>query len=121
ELPSERLPLSQCTGAVLREAVIADRDQPPFDRVTMDGVAIAYQDFLNGTRRFRIVGMQGAGAAPLKLEQPGQCVQIMTGAVLAQGSDTVVPVERVQIADGWCELRPDAAPAMRQFIHPRGS
>ncbi len=40
-LPIESLPVAQCAGAVLRENVYAERDQPPFDRVSMDGIAIA--------------------------------------------------------------------------------
>ena len=38
--PSERQPLAACVDRVLREDVFAERDQHPFDRVTMDGVAI---------------------------------------------------------------------------------
>ena len=40
-LPIESLPLAQCAGAVLRENIYAERDQPPFDRVAMDGIALA--------------------------------------------------------------------------------
>ena len=39
-LPIESLPLVQCVGAVLRENIYAERDHPPFDRVSMDGIAI---------------------------------------------------------------------------------
>jgi len=39
-LPIESLPLTQCVGGTLRENVYAERDHPPFDRVTMDGIAV---------------------------------------------------------------------------------
>ena len=39
-LPIESLPVGHCAGAVLRENVYAERDQPPFDRVAMDGIAV---------------------------------------------------------------------------------
>ena len=39
-LPIESLPLTQAAGAVLRENIYAERDQPPFDRVAMDGIAL---------------------------------------------------------------------------------
>jgi len=42
-LPIESLPLAQCAGTVLRENIYAERDQPPFDRVAMDGVALDSQ------------------------------------------------------------------------------
>ncbi len=40
-LPIESLPLTQAAGAVLRENIYAERDQPPFDRVAMDGIALS--------------------------------------------------------------------------------
>ena len=48
-LPIESLPVGQCAGAVLRENIYAERDQPPFDRVAMDGVALASQRGCGGT------------------------------------------------------------------------
>src|SRR5713101_10188767 len=39
-LPIESLPLTQCVGATMRETIYAERDQPPFDRVAMDGMAV---------------------------------------------------------------------------------
>ncbi len=39
-LPIESLPLTQCVGGTLRENIYAERDHPPFDRVTMDGIAV---------------------------------------------------------------------------------
>ena len=65
-LPIESLPLAQCAGAVLRENIYAERDQPPFDRVAMDGVALAQPGGRGaGTRSFRIQATQAAGDAPL--------------------------------------------------------
>ena len=40
-LPIESLPLAHAAGAVLRENIYAERDQPPFDRVAMDGIALS--------------------------------------------------------------------------------
>ena len=77
--PAGERTLSETVGAVLRETVQAERDQPPFDRVTMDGIAISYADWENGQRRYRVIGTQGAGAPPLKVDRAGDCVEIMTG------------------------------------------
>src|ERR1035437_10325347 len=81
-LPIESLPVGQCAGAVLRENVYADRDQPPFDRGAMDGVALASSAAAGGRRRFRIQATQAAGVAPTALTSDEHCVEIMTGAVL---------------------------------------
>jgi len=113
--------LGHACGAVLREEVRAERDQPPFDRVTMDGIAIAYSDWENGLREFDVVGVQGAGAPPLSLTADGQCVEIMTGAMLPQGADTVIPVERIWRDGTKASVELTLGVQRRQFIHPRGS
>src|SRR5690606_40281463 len=59
--PAVREPIVRCIGRVLAEDVTAERDQPPFDRVTMDGIAILYADLAAGTRRFAVAGTQAAG------------------------------------------------------------
>ena len=80
---------------VLAEDVAAERDQPPFDRVTMDGIAMAFHEWQQGRRKFTVVGTQPAGAPPLAVAAPDQCVEVMTGTVLPTGTDTVIPVERI--------------------------
>src|SRR5579864_4031850 len=91
-LPIESLPLAQCAGAVLRENVYAERDQPPYDRVAMDGIAVASQAVGAGSRSFRIQATQAAGDAPLMLSAPTDCIEVMTGSVLPSGCDSVVAV-----------------------------
>src|SRR3954470_20457090 len=91
-LGASREPLSDCVERVLAEDVTADRDQPPFDRVTMDGIAIAGRDWESGVRAFEITGTQAAGVPPLELDGPARCVEVMTGAMLPRGADTVIPV-----------------------------
>lgn len=120
-LPIESLPLAQCAGAVLRENIYAERDQPPFDRVMMDGVALASSAAAEGMRRFRLQGMQAAGDAPLTLSSPAHCIEVMTGAMLPAGCDSVVPVEQTQQADGQVQLAEAARPSAWACIARRGS
>ena len=81
---------------MLRENIYAERDQPPFDRVAMDGVALASSAAASGRRRFRLQATQAAGDPPVTLGSDENCIEVMTGAVLPAGCDTVVPVERLQ-------------------------
>src|SRR5512137_641108 len=103
-LPVESRPLAALAGAVLAQSVRAERDQPPFDRVTMDGIAFASLSWREGLRRFRVTGIQAAGRPPLSLEAPDACLEVMTGAVLPAGCDCVVPIELVHMEDGWAEV-----------------
>lgn len=120
-LPVGSLPLTELVGATLRERIVAEFDQPPFDRVTMDGIAFSFAAYQRGCRAFRIAGTQAAGAAPLTLRDEEQCLEVMTGAMLPAGCDCIVPVEKISVADGVAQLGPDAAPESRSNIHPRGS
>ncbi|HEY0767322.1 MAG TPA: molybdopterin molybdotransferase MoeA, partial [Steroidobacteraceae bacterium] len=120
-LPIESLPLAQCAGAVLRENIYAERDQPPFDRVAMDGVALASQAVSAGTRSFRIQATQAAGDPPLALDAPHNCIQVMTGAVLPSGCDSVVAVEDLAVARGQAALTANARADIWQHVHRRGS
>jgi molybdopterin molybdotransferase len=120
-LPIESLPVSQCAGSVLRENVYAERDHPPFDRVSMDGIALDSAAVAGGRRSFRIEATQGAGDPPLKLGSPEQCIEIMTGAMLPAGCDAVVPVERITVANGHATLQPEVVVSRGLNIHVRAS
>jgi molybdopterin molybdotransferase len=120
-LPIESLPVGQCAGAVLRENIYAERDQPPFDRVAMDGVALASGAAASGRRRFRVQTTQAAGDPQTALISTEQCIEVMTGAVLPGGCDTVVPVESLRSGEGFVELQDGVAPAPWTNVHRRAS
>lgn len=119
-LPATSLPLAELAGAILRESVVATRDQPPFDRVTMDGIAFAFSAWERGRRAFRVAGTQAAGAAPLTLNSADDCIEVMTGAILPKGCDCVIPVEKLAVSDGVARLQDDAHPERNLNVHARG-
>ncbi len=93
-LALETLPLLECAGRVLAEPLVADRDQPPFDRSTRDGFAL--HSHASATQ-YRVMGEVRAGqtwSGPSL--GPGEAVAIMTGAPLPPGADSVVMVEHVE-------------------------
>lgn len=117
---TEMRPLDQANGQVLRQTVRAERDQPPFDRVMMDGIALRFADFASGTRQFPVQALQAAGDEALVL-QSGQCIEIMTGACLPQNADCIIPVERISAEDGVAVVEEDYAAESGRFIHARAS
>lgn len=116
-LDTESRPLAELGGAVLREPVAATRDQPPFDRVTMDGIAFASSA---RRREFRLAGTQAAGARQMILADTDACFEVMTGAVVPSGCDCVVPVERIDIDAGTARLADDLEISPGMNIHRRG-
>jgi molybdopterin molybdotransferase len=119
-LPAETIPLPQAAGRVLREPLTADRDLPPFDRVSMDGIAIQYQAFATGQRRFRVAGAQFAGKPSLTLTDKTACLEVMTGAMLPAATDTVIRYEDSRIIDGFAEVLIDEV-VSGQHIHYQAS
>ena len=120
-LPIESLPLTQCVGGTLRENVYAERDQPPFDRVTMDGIAVNSESLRQGVRRFRIQGTQPAGAPALKLAGGELAIEVMTGAILPQASDCVIPLEQYEVSDGLALVESAVVSTRYHNVHRRGS
>ena len=100
---TELIPLNQGIGRVLREDWTCDRDLPPYNRVTMDGIAINHEDAM-GQPELLIEGVIGAGDPESKLENPSHCVEIMTGAMLPIGADTIIRYEDLTIVDGTARI-----------------
>ncbi len=121
-LGDEYVPLDQASGRVLREPVRADRDFPPFHRITMDGVAFVWNT-LPESRTLAVAGVQHAGEPPHWCP-PQQCLEVMTGAVLPRGADTVVRYEDVEFAEAdgikTATLRV-APPQPGQSVHRQGA
>jgi molybdopterin molybdotransferase len=119
-LPAEVRALRQCLGQTLRQDVYAERDNPPFDRVCMDGIAIDSAALARGVRRYSIEAMQPAGAPALTLNAPEHAVEVMTGAILPRGTDCVIPLEEYELREGVASLKADVqGPAFRN-VQRRG-
>lgn len=116
----EEVDLLHCVGRVVAIDVLADRDFPPFDRVSMDGIAIDIEAYNRGQQTFEVTGIQAAGTAPIVLSKSTDCIEVMTGAVLPLNTNTVIPYEQCEIRDGIAVIKTDNI-RPRQNIHPKGS
>lgn len=113
----EPVPLRAARGRVLAADVTIDRDQPGFDRATMDGFAAVPA---GDRRRFVVRGTVLAGQTFDGALAAGEAVRIMTGAPAPAGT-TVVPIERAPgYESGAAEVEFDAAPPARANIAWRG-
>ncbi len=115
---TEKVPLLQSTNRILAESIYADRDFPPFNRVTKDGIAISFESFEKGIPFFEIEGMANAGMSQQKLKAIENCLEVMTGAVLPMHTDTIVKYEDIQIVDGFATIK--SIPTKGQNIQRRG-
>ena len=91
----ERVHILHAKGRILAEDITADRAGPPFNRVAMDGIGVAYAS-LQTSQTLICEGMQAAGMAKLCLKHSmSGCLEVMTGAVLPENCDTVIPFEKI--------------------------
>jgi molybdopterin molybdotransferase len=119
-LPAEVRPLEQCIAQTLRQDVYAERDNPPFDRVCMDGIAIDSATFARGVRRYTIQALQPAGAPALTLSDTANAVEVMTGAILPHGTDCVIPLEEYDSSAGVVSLKADVRGNPYRNVQRRG-
>ncbi len=110
--------LAEAYGRVLAEPLLADRDQPPFPRATRDGFAARAEDWRRGP--LTVVGLLRAGEAWVRPGlAPGTCVEIMTGAPVPPGADSVAMVEHVRRDEDAVALERALAPG--ENVVPRGA
>ncbi|MCX7660175.1 MAG: molybdopterin molybdotransferase MoeA [Caldimonas manganoxidans] len=108
----EKLPLRSALGRVLATDVVSPIDVPAHDNSAMDGYALRGTDLAtDGPTRLRIAGTALAGQAFEGRLAPGECVRIMTGAVMPEGLDTVVPQE-------FCHLDADVVSIPAGAVRP---
>jgi molybdopterin molybdotransferase len=100
----EITPFEHALGRVLAENIKADRDLPPFNRVTMDGVAVNYSAIENGVSSFHIKATQAAGDPPAEIHETDHCIEIMTGAILPPSVDTVIRYEDLEVRAGLASV-----------------
>ena len=95
---NERVAVRASLGRVLGEDIVSNIDVPAHDNSAMDGFAVRGADLLqDGETRLREVGSAYAGRVFGGVVGPGECVRVMTGAVMPAGTDTVVIQEVVRL------------------------
>ena len=100
----EEIPFIKSVGRILKETIVADRDFPPFNRVSMDGIAIDFNAFQKGQRAFKVEGIQPAGSPQISLQNSENCIEVMTGAVLPKNTNAVIRYEDVEIKNGVARI-----------------
>lgn len=102
---TERVGVLEALGRVLARDLVSPISVPPHDNSAMDGYAFAGAQLAAGALQLEVVGTALAGKAWQGQVGAGQCVKIMTGAIMPAGLDTVVPQEFTKTAaDGRIEV-----------------
>jgi molybdopterin molybdotransferase len=116
----EKVPIEASFGRILAENLKADRDFPPFDRVTMDGISINFEAFYAGQKNFKIESISPAGSSQHSLKNTKNCIEVMTGTMLPKNCDTVIRYEDLDIKNGFASIQIDEI-KKGQNIHKKGT
>ncbi len=116
---TESIPFQSALGRILAKDIKADRDLPPCNRATMDGIAINFSAFDKGIRSFPVLATQAAGDAPVDIKTENECIEIMTGAALAPSVNTVIRYEDLSIQNGTATINTNNI-KQGQNVHLKG-
>ncbi|HUU85537.1 MAG TPA: gephyrin-like molybdotransferase Glp [Phycisphaerae bacterium] len=116
--PTVTVPLRSALGRTLAERVVCDIDFPPFNRAMMDGYAVRAADVATVPAALQVVGRVAAGAVAERAVEPGEAMQINTGAPIPPGCDAVVRVEDTQTDGNRVVVRVVASAG--RFVARRG-
>ena len=119
ELGVEVIPVAAALGRVTASAVLSPVDLPLFRNSQMDGFAVHAADVTEIPVTLPIVGEIAARAANPAPLAPGTAVRIMTGAVVPEGADAVVPVEETTVTDDQVTITRSRSTG--EFVRERGS
>ena len=101
-LDTEKKPILDCLGQVLAEDIVAPFDVPSADNSAMDGYAVKADSIIGASHEqgkvLKVIGDVSAGMVPHLTVEAGTAMRIMTGALIPEGADTVVPFEETDEA-----------------------
>lgn len=96
--------ISECTGKILRRPILAFRNEPPIHRALKDGIALNSNAIAKDLKQFKIEGVARAGDIQKRLIDENNCLEVMTGAPLPIGCDSVIMYEDLRIEHGYAKI-----------------
>ena len=101
----ESLPVSELLNRTLAADIQSPMNVPPHDYSAMDGYAVRSEDLAKAPGRLTVIGSAFAGRLFKGRVAAGECVRIMTGALIPEGCDSVVMQEHVQVDGTSIEIK----------------
>ena len=91
----KKLYLVDALGYILAEDIVADHNSPEYPTSSMDGYALKHEDISLG--RLKISSINPAGSELSDSIKDGECIKTFTGSLMPEGSDTLIPIEMVEV------------------------
>lgn len=96
----QKLSITQALNKILAEDIVAQDNYPAYETSAMDGYACKFNDLKIG--KLKILGDIPAGKNPMDISlKDGECIKTFTGSLMCKNSDTLIPIENVEVKDGY--------------------
>lgn len=102
EFGIENLFITEALGRYLAIDIVANENNPTHETSSMDGYAIRFEDQVLG--QLRVSDFVPAGSDTHGVVQRGECVKTFTGSLMSEGSDTLIPIENVDVKEGMVHI-----------------
>jgi molybdopterin molybdotransferase len=99
---TQKLFITNAIGRVIAKDIITDHNSPEYPTSAMDGYAIKYADIKNSS--IEIIDKNPAGSVVEKEVIIGTCIKTFTGSLMPKGSDTLIPIENVQVINNQIKI-----------------
>jgi molybdopterin molybdotransferase len=120
KLSIDEVEISKSRGLVLADTVISNDDVPPFPNTAMDGYAVRALDTEHAPVELKVIDTLPAGKVPDLKVGPDEAVRIMTGAVIPEGADAVVMVEKTKEVENGSSVIVEETVNNGNFIRQSG-
>lgn len=95
----KKVPLEQSIGLILANDIKTKYESPRYPTASMDGYAIIFED--QTKEKIKISSILPAGTSNTQILKSGECIKTFTGSLMSDGSDTLIPIENVEVKDGY--------------------
>lgn len=102
---TQKLFITQALGKILAKDVIANHNSPEFPTSAMDGYAIRYEDLKS--EFLEIIAKNPAGYVVESEVSLNKCIKTFTGSLMPKGSDTLIPIENVEVIENKIKIKKD--------------
>ena len=99
---TQKLFITNAIGKVISKDIIADHNSPEFPTSGMDGYAIKYEDI--NSDFLEIIDKNPAGFVVSSEVSKGKCIKTFTGSLMPKGSDTLIPIENVEVINNQIKI-----------------
>lgn len=99
---TQKVFITNAISKVVAKDIVALENSPSFPTSAMDGYAIKYEDLENNF--IEIIDKNPAGYVVESQVSIGKCIKTFTGSLMPKGSDTLIPIENVEVIDNKIKI-----------------